>query len=75
MRTSSGCLREPDAAVPQNTCHGFYDGASNGIYLYNDALTALLGPLTPGTSGTLQNGQSRGVRKQFLAGIGQRERI
>ena len=35
----------------------FYDRAGNGIYLYNDALTALQGPLTPGTSGTLQNGQ------------------
>ena len=30
---------------------------SNSIFLYNDALTALLGPLTPGGAGTLQNSQ------------------
>ncbi|MFN0105488.1 MAG: BACON domain-containing protein [Bryobacteraceae bacterium] len=44
-------------AVPQNTCHGFYERASNAFYLYNDALTALLGPLSPGGGGTLQNSQ------------------
>ncbi|MFN0100535.1 MAG: BACON domain-containing protein, partial [Bryobacteraceae bacterium] len=45
------------AAIPINTCHGFYDRASDRLYLYNDALTVLLGPLTPGSSGTLQNSQ------------------
>ena len=50
-------LVNPTPSIPQNTCHGFYDRATNGIYLYNDALTVLLGPLTPGTSGTLQNSQ------------------
>jgi hypothetical protein len=43
--------------VPVNTCHGFWDSLTNALYLYNDALTALLGPLTPGTAGTLQNSQ------------------
>lgn len=43
--------------VPINTCHGFYDRPANAIYLYNDAVTALTGPLTPGASGTLQNSQ------------------
>jgi hypothetical protein len=38
-------------------CHGFYDRASNGIYLYNDALTAVTGPIIPGAAGTIQNGQ------------------
>jgi hypothetical protein len=50
-------LVNPSAAVPQNACHGYYYWPSNSLYLYNDALTALLGPLTPGTSGTLQNSQ------------------
>ena len=38
-------------------CYGYYDRASNGIYLYNDALTTPQGPLTPGAAATLQNGQ------------------
>ena len=43
--------------IPQNTCHGFYDRQTNALYLYNDALNTLFGPLTPGTAGTLQNSQ------------------
>ena len=50
-------LVNPTAAIPVNTCHGYYDRATNGFYLYNDALTVAMGPLTPGSSGTLQNGQ------------------
>jgi hypothetical protein len=50
-------LVNPTPNIPANSCHGFYDRASNGLYLYNDALTAISGPLTPGTSGTLQNSQ------------------
>ncbi len=46
-----------DTSVPQGSCHGFYDRGLNAIYLYNDALNALLGPLTPGVAGTIQNGQ------------------
>lgn len=45
------------ATVPANSCHGFYDRATNSLYLYNDALTAALGPLTPGSGGTLANSQ------------------
>ncbi len=45
------------ATVPVNTCHGFYDRPTNALYLYNDALTALSAPLTPGTAGTIQNSQ------------------
>jgi len=41
--------------IPQNVCHGFYDRPSNGLYLYNDSITVLMGPLTPGSSGSLQN--------------------
>lgn len=43
--------------VPVNTCHGFYERSTNQLYLYNDALTAVLGPLTPGASGTVSNSQ------------------
>lgn len=45
------------ATVPMGSCHGFYDRATNLIFLYNDGLTALLGPLTPGSGSTLQNSQ------------------
>jgi hypothetical protein len=44
-------------AIPANTCHGFYDRAANALFLYNDGLTALSGPLTPGGTGTIQNSQ------------------
>lgn len=50
-------LANDNTGIPQNTCHGFYDRGSNRIFLYNDALSALIGPLTPGTNATLQNGQ------------------
>ena len=50
-------LLNTNTTIPQNTCHGFYDLPTNAIYLYNDALTALLGPLTLGAAGKLQNGQ------------------
>src|SRR5205814_2357506 len=44
-------------SIPTNTCHGFYDRSSNGLYLYNDTLSSLMGPLTPGAAGQLQNSQ------------------
>jgi hypothetical protein len=50
-------LVNTDTSVPQGGCHGFYDRGLNAIYLYNDALNALLGPVTPGVAGTIQNGQ------------------
>ncbi len=50
-------LVNPTPGVQQNTCHGFYNRASNAFYLYNDVLTLAMGPLTPGTAGTLQNSQ------------------
>jgi sugar lactone lactonase YvrE len=34
-------LLHPSPAIPQNTCHGFYDRSLNAAYLYNDALTNL----------------------------------
>src|SRR6185295_9413863 len=33
--------------VPQNSCHGYYNPAANALYLYNDALTVVMGPVTP----------------------------
>jgi len=44
-------------SIPAGSCHGFYDRVSNSIFLYNDALAVLIGPLTPGTNGVIQNGQ------------------
>jgi hypothetical protein len=38
-------------------CYGFYNRATNALYLYNDAFSAVNGPLTPGSAGTLQNSQ------------------
>ena len=58
--------------IPQGTCHGFYDRAANAFYLYNDALTALEGPLAPGAAGVLQNGQCliRGADSTPVTGSG-----
>ena len=50
-------LINANSFIPQNTCHGFYDRQTNALYLYNNALNTLLGPLTPGGAGTLQNSQ------------------
>ncbi len=50
-------LIHSNTAIPANTCHGFYDRPTNAIYLYNDALSALSAPLTPGAQGTIQNSQ------------------
>jgi len=50
-------LVNTSAVATAGTCHGFYDRLSNSFFLYNDALSALVGPLTPGTPGTLQNSQ------------------
>ena len=48
-------LVNPAPAIPRTPATGS-DRSTNGIYLYNDALTALLGPLTRHI-GTLQNSQ------------------
>jgi hypothetical protein len=53
----------------QNTCHGFFDVAENKVYLYNDALTGLLGPISPGTPGSVQNGQCAVATTNELAGL------
>jgi len=55
-----------------NTCHGFYDRASNGVFLYNDALTALADPLTPGGSAFIENSQCRisGETSSLLSSAG-----
>jgi len=58
--------------VPVNSCHGFYDRATNAIYLYNDAVTVLQGPLTPGAGGILQNSQCgvNGPASALVSGAG-----
>jgi hypothetical protein len=38
-------------------CYVDYLPASNGLYLMNDAGTAFLGPIAPGSTATLQNSQ------------------
>ena len=62
----------PTPTIPVNTCHGYYDRVTNGLYLFNNALTAVLGPLTPGTSGTLQNSQCvvNGSTSALVSGSG-----
>ena len=45
------------ATTTLNICYGYYDRPTNAIYLYNDALTGVLGPITPGAGGNLQNAQ------------------
>lgn len=42
-----------------NACYWRYTRAENTLWLRNDAGTAWLGPVTPGTSGTLENNQCR----------------
>ena len=53
----------------QNTCHGFFDVTENKVYLYNDALTGLLGPVSPGTPGSVQNGQCAVATTNELASL------
>jgi len=48
-------LFNPTPAIPQNSCHGFYDFTSGQISLYNDTLSALLGPIASAGTGTLSN--------------------
>ena len=50
-------LIESGPAIPQNSCHGFYLPSTRALYLYNDDLSVLHGPLTLGTAGTLSNSQ------------------
>ena len=65
-------LINPNAAIPANTCHGYYDRAANVLYLYKRRLTVLLGPLTPGTGSTLQNSQCvvSGSTSSLVSGSG-----
>jgi hypothetical protein len=50
-------LVNSNTAIPANSCHGFYERATNALFLYNDALTALSGPITPGAADSIQNTQ------------------
>src|SRR6185503_3615774 len=50
-------LVNTNTGIPPNSCHGYYVRSTNSVFLYNDALNALLGPLVPGTAGTIQNSQ------------------
>jgi len=61
-----------NTSIPPGSCHGSYDRASNGIYLYNDALMAVMGPLIPGAAGTLQNSQctEHGGTSQMVSASG-----
>jgi hypothetical protein len=40
-----------------NSCYFLYIPSAHGLYLFNDAGTSWLGPMTPGVAGTLQNSQ------------------
>ncbi|HEU0122002.1 MAG TPA: FG-GAP-like repeat-containing protein [Bryobacteraceae bacterium] len=65
-------LINPNASIPQNTCHGFYERATNSFYLFNDALTGLLGPLQGGSGGSIQNSQCviQGTGSGFISASG-----
>ena len=45
------------AVIGANSCWAYYSPSSNGIYLYNDGATAVMGPMTPGSAGALSNSQ------------------
>ena len=47
-------LLNSDTSIPAGSCHGFYERATNTIFLYNDALSAVT-TLTPGVAGSIQN--------------------
>jgi hypothetical protein len=38
-----------------NGCWFYYDASTNFLWLYNDNVTGVIGPLTPGTPGSIQN--------------------
>jgi hypothetical protein len=40
-----------------NACYSYYDRGANELWLLNDAANAWLGPMIPGSAGTLQNTQ------------------
>jgi hypothetical protein len=40
-----------------NSCYVEYETSVNGLFLMNDAATGFLGPIAPGSAGTLQNSQ------------------
>ena len=44
-------------SLETNGCEARYTPGSNGLYLLNDGATAWLGPLAPGSAGTLANSQ------------------
>lgn len=60
------------ATTPVNACHGFYDRASNGLYLYNNDYSVLQGPLTLGTASSLSNSQCSvsGLTSALVSGSG-----
>ncbi len=45
------------SAFLANSCIVAYEPAGNALYLFNDANTSALGPITPGGSGTVSNSQ------------------
>ncbi len=49
-------LFSPTGGFP-NACYFLYIPAANSLYLFNDAGTTWLGPMTLGVAGTLQNSQ------------------
>jgi hypothetical protein len=41
----------------QSSCYLYYTRSDNKLYLHSDSGAALVGPISPGTAGTLQNSQ------------------
>jgi len=57
-------LHTAPAAV-RNGCHGFFDRAANALFLYDDQLASITGPLAPGSGGTIENSQCRLLGQSF----------
>ena len=63
-------LFSPTGGFP-NACYFLYIPAANSLYLFNDAGTSWLGPMTLGVAGTLQNSQcSVNVGSSSVSGSG-----
>ncbi len=58
-------LFSPTGGFP-NACYFLYIPTANSLYLFNDAGTTWLGPMTLGTAGTLQNSSVQRECGQFL---------
>jgi hypothetical protein len=48
-------VADAPVAAPNNSCYAYFVPAANELYLYNDDHTTVLGPITRGVAGSLEN--------------------